>query len=37
MNILEIAQNHKITVEQMMTDRGEYKLHSKRLLDFKGE
>ena len=35
--ILEIAQNHKITVEQMIIDRGEYKLHSTRLLDFKGE
>ncbi len=35
--ILEIANNHKIPVKQMKTDRGAYELHAEDILSFEGE
>ena len=35
--ILEIADNHKIPVKQMKTDRGAYELHMENVLNFEGE
>ena len=35
--ILEIANNHKIPVKQMKTDRGAYELHAEDVLSFEGE
>ena len=34
--ILEIANNHKIPVKQMKTDRGAYELHAEDILSFEG-
>ena len=35
--ILEIANNHKIPVKQMKTDRGAYELHAEDILNLSGE
>ena len=35
--IFEIANNHKIPVKQMKTDRGAYELHAEDVLSFEGE